>query len=393
MALASDPREAEPLLDDNKDRYCMFPAEDAALSVAGATREWARLEPEQQGIVARLLAFCAASDQLLGVSVAGLPARSSLEGWGRRAQAEGRSAACGPWGGGVAPATRVALCRRERARAFYSFQIFKQGVHTEALSGLLVASLGGDEGAAGALVKELLSTPAVRRKLAWVQARAVSAGSFAERLVALAAAQSLFFCSAFAAFYALKRGGRAPTLAFLADMVSRDEGINVEGAAAVYALLRRKLPRESMVKIVEEAAAIEAEAAGVEGMDASALGLPLGQMREARRAPGAGGRRGLGCTAARDGGVERVAPLFGARNPFEWLEDIGLSTPQLKPPAGGSRSATGLTKAQAGAPAAAAAPLGGRPLPLLEPPAAAAMVGSMAAAAGPAGGLVFDEDF
>lgn len=53
--------------------------------------------------------------------------------------------------------------------------------------------------------------------------------------MALAAVEAVFFCTAWCSFYALKRRGLLPTLGFLTDMLSRDEGINVEAAAAVYA--------------------------------------------------------------------------------------------------------------------------------------------------------------
>lgn len=57
-----------------------------------------------------------------------------------------------------------------QARAFYSFQLFKQGVHTEALSALLVAVLGGDEERVAALVREVACMPGARKKVEWVQA-------------------------------------------------------------------------------------------------------------------------------------------------------------------------------------------------------------------------------
>ena len=54
--------------------------------------------------------------------------------------------------------------------------------------------------------------------------------SFAERLIAFAAVEGIFFSGAFCAIFWLKKRGLMPGLTFSNELISRDEGILIQNA-------------------------------------------------------------------------------------------------------------------------------------------------------------------
>ncbi len=86
-----------------------------------------------------------------------------------------------------------------------------------------------------------------------------SAGRFAERLVAFAAVEGIFFSGSFCAIFWLKKRGLMPGLTFSNELISRDEGLHCDFACLLYSLLENKLPGERLVEIVSEAVEIEKE--------------------------------------------------------------------------------------------------------------------------------------
>ena len=71
-------------------------------------------------------------------------------------------------------------------------------------------------------------------------------GSFAERLVAFAAIEGIFFSGSFCAIFWLKKRGLMPGLTFSNELISRDEGLHCDFAC----LLHNKLLKgeSSMLK-------------------------------------------------------------------------------------------------------------------------------------------------
>ena len=82
---------------------------------------------------------------------------------------------------------------------------------------------------------------------------------FAERLVAFAAVEGIFFSGSFASIFWLKKRGLMPGLTFSNELISRDEGMHTDFACLLYQHLKRQLHPRVILNIVIEAVAIEQE--------------------------------------------------------------------------------------------------------------------------------------
>jgi ribonucleoside-diphosphate reductase subunit M2 len=87
--------------------------------------------------------------------------------------------------------------------------------------------------------------------------RSHSSASFAERIIAFAAVEGIFFSGSFASIFWLKKRGLMPGLTFSNELISRDEGLHCDFACLLHSLLKNK-PDASVVKeIIMDAVAIE----------------------------------------------------------------------------------------------------------------------------------------
>jgi ribonucleoside-diphosphate reductase beta chain len=99
----------------------------------------------------------------------------------------------------------------------------------------------------------------VRKKAEWAL-RWIDKGSFAERLVAFAAVEGIFFSGSFCSIYWLKKRGLMPGLSFSNELISRDEGLHCDFACLLYTKhLINRLPKEQVKEIIMDAVTIEKE--------------------------------------------------------------------------------------------------------------------------------------
>ena len=85
-------------------------------------------------------------------------------------------------------------------------------------------------------------------------------GSFAERLIAFAAVEGIFFSGSFCSIFWMKKRGLMPGLTFSNELISRDEGLHMEFAVLLYNNhLINKLPKEKIQHIITTAVEIEKE--------------------------------------------------------------------------------------------------------------------------------------
>ena len=73
----------------------------------------------------------------------------------------------------------------------------------------------------------------VRKKADWAL-RWIEEGSFAERLVAFAAVEGIFFSGSFCSIFWLKKRGLCQVLSFSNELISRDEGLHCDFACLLY---------------------------------------------------------------------------------------------------------------------------------------------------------------
>ena len=134
-----------------------------------------------------------------------------------------------------------------------------ENIHAETYS-LLIDTYIKDEKEKDHLFKALETVPSVKRKGDWAM-RWLSRkkGSFAERLVAFAAVEGIFFSGSFCAIFWLKKRGLMPGLTFSNELISRDEGLHCDFACLLHNKLLRGAGAAKITRIIAEAVEIEIE--------------------------------------------------------------------------------------------------------------------------------------
>lgn len=230
----------EPILCD-ENRFVMFPikyediwdmykkalesfwrAEEVDLSKD--LKDWESLTDNEQHFISMILAFFAASDGIV------------LENLGARFMND---------------------VQVSEARAFYGFQIAMENIHSEMYS-LLIETYIKNKNKKDELFNALDNFECINAKGKWAM-RWINSddAGFAERLVAFAAVEGIFFSGAFCSIYWLKKRGLMPGLTFSNELISRDEALHTEFAILLYSKLNNKLSQERINEIITEAVRIE----------------------------------------------------------------------------------------------------------------------------------------
>ena len=200
----------EPILKDHPGRVVIFPikypevwtmykkaqasfwtAEE--IDLATDIKEWdEKLNDQERHFISHVLAFFAASD---GIVNENLVERFCAE------------------------------VQLPEARSFYGFQIAIENIHSETYS-LLIDTLVKDKTEKDRLFNALETIPCVRKKADWALRWITESRRFAERLVAFAVVEGIFFSGSFCAIFWLKKRGRMPGRTFSIELISRDEGMH-----------------------------------------------------------------------------------------------------------------------------------------------------------------------
>lgn len=144
------------------------------------------------------------------------------------------------------------------AKFFYGFQVAIENIHSETYS-LLIDTYIKDSAEKNMLFNAIDTIDCVRKKADWAL-RWIDQGSFAERLVAFAAVEGIFFSGSFCSIFWLKKRGLMPGLSFSNELISRDEGLHCDFACLLYTKhLVNRLPKEQVQEIITNAVEIEKE--------------------------------------------------------------------------------------------------------------------------------------
>ncbi|PHH73692.1 hypothetical protein CDD83_4688 [Cordyceps sp. RAO-2017] len=295
---AIKPEEAdEPLLQENPQRFVLFPikyheiwqmykkaeasfwtAEEIDLSKD--LHDWNnRLNDDEKYFVSHILAFFAASD---GIVNENLVERFSGE------------------------------VQIPEARCFYGFQIMMENIHSETYS-LLIDSYIKEHAQRTYLFNAIETIPCIRKKadwaIRWIQDKN---SSFAQRLVAFAAVEGIFFSGAFASIFWLKKRGLMPGLTFSNELISRDEGLHTDFACLLHSHLNHRASKQVIHDIITDAVTIEQEFL-TEALPCALLGMNATLMKQY---------------------IEFVADrllvalgnekVYKSSNPFDFMENISL---------------------------------------------------------------------
>ena len=197
------------------------------------------------------------------------------------------------------------------ARCFYGFQIMMENIHSETYS-LLIDTYIKDPAEKDHLLHAVDTVPCVNEKAQWAL-RWINNGSFAERLIAFAAVEGIFFSGSFCSIFWLKKRGLMPGLTFSNELISRDEGLHCDFACLIYShYVKNQLPKEQVTKIIVDAVSIEKKFV-VDAIPVKLIGMNADLMCQyiefvADRLLGS-----LGCSK-----------YFNATNPFDFMEMISL---------------------------------------------------------------------
>lgn len=197
------------------------------------------------------------------------------------------------------------------ARCFYGFQMAMESIHQETYC-LLIDTYITDINDRERLFTAHTSVPSVKRKATWAQRYIESNDSFAERLVAFAAVEGIFFAGSFCAIFWLKKRGLMPGLTFSNELISRDEGLHCTFACQLYNKLENKLPQDVIHRVIGEAVEVE-KAFICDALPVSLIGMNANLMRQYIEFVADRLIRDLG-----------YRPLYGTKNPFDWMDMISL---------------------------------------------------------------------
>ncbi|CAG0920787.1 unnamed protein product [Notodromas monacha] len=287
--------EVEPLLRDNPNRFVLFPiqhhdiwqmykkaeasfwtAEEVDLSKD--FQHWESLKPEEREFISHILAFFAASDGIVNENL--------VERFAQEVTAS-------------------------EARCFYGFQIAIENIHSEMYS-LLIDTYIKDSSERDRLFNAIETMPCVKKKADWAMHWIGNKSPYAERVVAFAAVEGIFFSGSFASIFWLKKRGLMPGLTFSNELISRDEGMHCDFACLMFRKLVRKPSKARVTQIIQEAVEIEKEFL-TDALPVRMIGMNCDLMAQYIEFVADRLLLELGCPK-----------VFMSENPFDFMENISL---------------------------------------------------------------------
>lgn len=284
----------ELLLRENKDRFVILPikypkiweqykkheasfwtAEE--IDLGDDMKDWNALNDGERHFISHILAFFAASDGIVNENLA------------------------------VNFMSEVQL---PEARCFYGFQIMMENIHSETYA-LLIDTYIKDPKEKDRLFHAIDTVPAVKKKAEWAL-RWIDNGNFAERLVAFAAVEGIFFSGSFCSIFWMKKRGLMPGLTFSNELISRDEGLHCEFACLLYSMLQNKLTEEQVHGIIGDAVTIEKEFI-TDALPVALIGMNADLMQQY-----------IEFVADRWLVELGYSKIYNATNPFDFMELISL---------------------------------------------------------------------
>ncbi len=285
----------EPLCIENRNRFVLLPIQNieiwemykkhlasfwtvGEIDLQHDTKDWIKLNKNEQHFIKNILAFFAASD---GIVLENLTLNFIND------------------------------VKLPEARCFYALQAAMENIHSETY-GLLIDTYIKDEKEKTHLFNAINEIECIKTKAQWALQWISSDSAFCQRLVAFACIEGIFFSGSFCAIFWLKKRGLMPGLTFSNELISRDEGLHTDFACLLYRLCKHKLDQKTLETIIN--AAVECEKSFIcKSLPVDLIGMNSKLMTEyiefvADRL----------CHAL---GYEKI---YNTCNPFDWMEMISL---------------------------------------------------------------------
>ncbi|WP_340152174.1 ribonucleoside-diphosphate reductase small subunit [uncultured Marivirga sp.] len=285
----------EPILKENKDRFVLFPIQHKdiwefykmaeasfwtaeEIDLSQDMKDWENLTEGETHFIKHVLAFFAASDGIVNENLA---------------------------------ENFVAEVQYTEAKFFYGFQIAMENVHSETYS-LLIDTYVKDNKEKSSLFNAIDTMDCVKKKADWAL-RWIDEGNYAERLIAFAAVEGIFFSGSFCSIFWLKKRGLMPGLTFSNELISRDEGLHCDFACLLYNdHLVNKLSKEKVTSIITDAVEIEKEFV-TDSLPVKLIGMNADLMCQY-----------IEFVADRLLQELKCDKVYGSSNPFDFMEMISL---------------------------------------------------------------------
>ena len=286
----------EPILQDNPNRFVLFPIEHddiwkfykqseasfwtaEEIDLSADLSDWQnKLNDDERHFIKHVLAFFAASDGIVNENLA---------------------------------ENFVNEVNYTEAKFFYGFQIMMENIHSETYS-LLIDTYIKDTKEKDYLFNAIEHLDCVKKKANWAL-RWIEKGSFAERLIAFAAVEGIFFSGSFCSIFWLKKRGLMPGLSFSNELISRDEGMHCDFACLLYNdHIVNKLDTSVIREIITDAVAIEKEFV-TDALPVGLIGMNADLMCQY-----------IEFVADRLLGALDQEKMFNVENPFPWMDLISL---------------------------------------------------------------------
>ena len=233
----------EPILVENENRFVLFPIEHddiwafykkaeasfwtaEEIDLSADLVDWeSKLNDDERHFIKHVLAFFAASDGIVNENLA---------------------------------ENFLSEVQYTEAKFFYGFQVAIENIHSETYS-LLIDTYIKEKKEKDKLFNAIETLDCVKKKAKWAL-RWIDEGNFAERIIAFAAVEGIFFSGSFCSIFWLKKRGLMPGLSFSNELISRDEGLHCDFACLLYNNhIKNKLPKEQIKEIIIDAVEIEKE--------------------------------------------------------------------------------------------------------------------------------------
>jgi ribonucleoside-diphosphate reductase subunit M2 len=241
--------------------------------------DFQKLSRDEQHFIKSILAFFAASDTIVNINLA---ERFTLE------------------------------VQIREAIIAYQWQIMIENIHSETYS-LQIDNIVRESTEKHKLLNAIENFDCIKEKAEWAKKWTENnEASFAQRLIAFAIVEGIFFSGSFCAIFWLKKKNVMPGLCDSNELISRDEGMHTDFACLLYSKIENKLDYSIVKEMFEKAVEIEIQFI-CESLPCELLGMNSRTMTQY-----------IKFVADRLLVTLNYPKIWNTTNPFDWMESISM---------------------------------------------------------------------